>query len=215
MAYNRTLISICWTPACLPRPCALISLRQADTLFPLPGQRSCLSRHQFAVSRGASPISWDNRNYLKEVVFLKRSFWYSVAPFHWSHTSSLCPRRAVSEVEPKSLVSDLHFWNCCYAFPSISLYDPDLLLILLLIHAPGEDKPDFGSRQVSGGFFWFVLYLYNKPFKATYSPKVVSRWQCCSFIGFGSGIFLLLFCFSKILNSWGFCLALDCGFHKM
>ena len=160
MAYNRTLISICWTPACLPRPCALISLRHADTLFPLPGQRSCLSGHQFAVSRGASPISWDNRSYFNEVVFLKRSFWYSVAPFHWSRTSSLCPRRAVSEVEPKSLVSDLHFWNCCYAFPSVSLYDPDLLLILLLIHAPGEDKPDFGSRQVSGGFFG-LFYIYR------------------------------------------------------
>ena len=73
-----------------------------------PGERSCLSGHQFAVSRCTSPISWDNRSYFKEVVFLKRSFWYTVTPFHWSHTSSLCPRRAVSEVEPKSLVSDTH-----------------------------------------------------------------------------------------------------------
>ena len=45
-----------------------------------------------------------------------------------------------------------------HAFPSVSLYDPDFLLILLLIHAPGEDKPDFGSMQISQGFL-FVLYL--------------------------------------------------------
>lgn len=34
-----------------------------------------------------------------------------------------------------------------------------------------EDKPDFWVLGRSQEDFWFVLYLYNKPFKATYSPK--------------------------------------------
>lgn len=144
--------------------CSNFPLDMQTLYFHFPGQRSCLSGLPFAVSRGAS-ISWDDRSYFKEVVFLRRSFWYPVTPSYWPHTSSLCPRRAVSGVEPTSFVSDLSSgeWTplpnlLSMLFPSVSLYDPDFLLILLLIHAPGEGKPDFRSMQVSQGFCLFYIY---------------------------------------------------------